>query len=96
MDKAYGQVDFHACYEGTQNKATFKLRESGQFDIHWTDEFFTSDYVKNGDTILLNFKTNIPRNLSDTLVIDEEYIYSLKTDTLISTHFYLGYCKGLN
>jgi len=101
LDKIYGQVDFRACYEGTQNQATFKLRESGKFDIHWTgaffyDEFFTGEYIKNGDTILLDFKTEIPRNLSDTLVIDGDYIYRLKLNTLISTHFYLGYCKGLN
>lgn len=101
LDKVYGHVDFRACYEGTQNQATFKLRESGKFDIHWTgvffyDEFFTGDYVKNGDTILLDFKTEIPRNLSDTLVLDGDYIYSLKSDTLISTYFYLGYCKGLS
>lgn len=101
LDKVYGQVDFCACYEGTQNQATLKLRESGEFDIHWTgvffyDKFFTGDYVKNGDTILLDFKTEIPRNFSDTLVINGEYIFSLKSDTLISTHFYLGHCKRLN
>lgn len=101
LDKVYGHVDFRACYEGTQNQATLKLRESGKFDIHWTgvffyDEFFTGKYVKNGDTILLDFKTEKPRNFSDTLVVNGDYIYSLKADSLISTHFYLGYCKGLN
>jgi len=101
LDKIFGQVVFRACYEGTQNQATFKLRESGKFDIYWTgvfffDNFYTGEYVKKGDTILLDFNTEIPRNLSDTLVIDGDYIYRLKADTLISTHFYLGYCKGLN
>lgn len=101
LDKIYGHVVFRACYEGTQNQATFKLRESGKFDIHWTkvffsDNFYTGEYIKKGDTILLDFKTEIPRNLSDTLLIDGDYIYRLKSDTLISTHFYLGYCKGLN
>ncbi|MGI6290950.1 MAG: hypothetical protein ACOXZH_00760 [Bacteroidales bacterium] len=101
LDKIYGQVDFRACYEGTQNQATFKLRKNGKFDIHWTgvffyDKFFTGKYVKNGDTILLDFKTEKPQYFSDTLVISENYIYSLKADTLIPTHFYLGYCKGLN
>lgn len=101
LDKVYGQIEFRACYEGTQNQATLNLRESGKFDIHSTgvffyDEFFTGKYVKNGDTILLDFKTEKPRNLSDTLVVIGDYIYSLKADSLISTHFYLGYCKGLN
>ena len=101
LDSVYGKTIFQACYEGTQNQATFKLRESGKFDIHWTgvffsDDFFTGNCSRNGDTLILNFNTEIPRNLDDTLIIKEEYIYRLKTDTLISTHFYLGYCKGLN
>ncbi|WP_319502593.1 hypothetical protein [uncultured Draconibacterium sp.] len=101
LDKIYGQVMFRACYEGTQNQATFKLRESGKFDIHWTgvffaDNFYTGDYIKTGDTILLNFNTEIPRNLNDTLFVKGEYIYRLQGDSLISTHFYLGNCKGLN
>ncbi len=101
LDKLYGHVVFRACYEGTQNQATFTLRESGKFDIHWTgvffsDNFYTGDYIKNGDTLLLNFNSEIPRNLDDTLIIKGEYLYRQKADSLISTHFYLGYCKGLN
>lgn len=101
LDKLHGQVVFRACYEGTQNQATFKLRKSGKFDIHWTgvffyDEFFNGEYLKQGDTLLLDFETRIPRDLNDTLIIQGEYIYRLKVDSLISTHFYLGYCKGLN
>ncbi|WP_143525172.1 hypothetical protein [Labilibacter marinus] len=101
LEKIYGQVDFRACYEGTQNQATFELRETGKFEIHWTgvffyDEFFMGEYKKNGDTIFLDFETEIPRDLSDTLIIDGDYIYSLKSDSLISTYFYLGHCKGLN
>lgn len=101
LDKIYGQVVFRACYEGTQNQATLKLRKNGKFDIHWTgvffsDDFYTGNYRRNGDTILLNFKTEVPGKLNDTLVIKEDYLYRLKSDTLISTHFYLGQCKGLN
>jgi len=100
-EKLYGLVEFRACYEGTQNQATLKLRESGTFDIHWTgvffsNNFYTGDYMKSGDTILLNFNTEIPSNLNDTLIIKGEYLYRLKADSLISTHFYLGNCKGLN
>lgn len=101
LDKIFGQVVFRACYEGTQNQATFKLRENGKFDIHWTgvflsDNFYTGDYIKSGDTILLNFNTEIPRNLNDTLIVKGEYLYRLQADSLISTYIYLGYCKGLN
>ncbi len=101
LDKVYGKVVFRACYEGTQNQATFKLRDSGKFDIHWTgvffaDNFYTGDYKRTGDTIFMNFKTDTPRFLGDTLLIKGENLYLLKRDTILSTHFYLGYCKGLN
>ncbi len=101
LDKIYGQVVFRACYEGTQNQSTFKLRENGKFDIHWTgaflfDDFYTGNYTKSGDTLLLDFDTEIPHSLNDTLIINGEYIYRLKADSLIPTRFYLGYCKGLN
>ena len=35
-EKIYGKVVFSACFEGTQNQATFKLREGNKFEIHWT------------------------------------------------------------
>jgi len=97
----YGQEIFRACYEGTLNQATFRLRDSGKFDIHWTgvffsDDLYTGDYIQTGDTILLGFDTEIPRNLDDTLVVKGEYIYRLQADSLVLTNFYLGYCKGLN
>ncbi|NJK98517.1 MAG: hypothetical protein HC905_29595 [Bacteroidales bacterium] len=66
LEKIYGKVIWRACYEGTQNQANFNLRDNGEFDIHWTgvffhDHFFTGDYKKTGDTIFMNFKTEIPR-----------------------------------
>ena len=101
LDKMYGRVDFQACYEGTQNQAVFKFREGGSFDIHWTgvffyDQFFTGQYIKKGDTLLLDFDTKPPGKLSDTILVAQGTILSLKSDTLIPTNFYLGHCKGLN
>jgi hypothetical protein len=34
--------------------------------------------------------------LGDTLVIRNDYLFKVRQDTLIPTHFYMGYCKGLN
>ena len=101
LDAIYGKVKFHACYEGTMNHATLKLRDNGNFDILWfgllsSSEYSTGKYFMVEDTLVLNFNTAIPRNLDDTLVIKDEYLYRLKSDSLISTNFYLGYCKGLN
>ena len=101
LDKIYGQVIFRACYEGTQNQATFKLRDTGKFDIHWTgvffaDNYYTGNYSMIGDTIFMNYNTEIPRLLDDTLIIKNNYLCKLESDTIVSTFFYLGYCKGLN
>ena len=101
LDSLYGNVVFRACYEGTQNQATLKLRENGKFDIHWTGAFFADDYYsgnykKLGDTIIMNYETEIPEQLGDTLIIKKELLYVIKQDTTRSTHFYLGNCKGLN
>jgi hypothetical protein len=100
LENMYGEVLFQACYEGTQNQATLKFRKEGTFEIHWTgifsNEYFSGGYILNRDTILLDFHTVKPRQMGDTLIIKEEYIYRKIADTIISTHFYLGYCKGLN
>jgi ABC-type multidrug transport system permease subunit len=101
LDSIYGQVHFRACYEGTQNQATFKFRENGKFDIHWTgfffmDGFFTGEYKRTGGNIFLSFDAVTPGLLGDTLVIRDEYLYKVEQDTIIPTYFYLGYCKGLN
>ena len=101
LDSIYGKTVFRACYEGTQNQATFKLRDNGKFDIHWTgaffsDNFYTGKYTLNGDTLFMNFNTIIPGKLDDTLIIKHGYLCKLESDTLVSTFFYLGRCKGLN
>lgn len=102
LDRLYGNVTFRACYEGTQNQAHLKLRQGDQFDLHWTgaffyDEFYTGHYAKRSDTLLLRFDdTDVPSNLDDTLVIREKAIYRVTGDTVLSTGFYVGYCKGLN
>lgn len=101
LEKIYGKVVFRACYEGTQNQATFKLRDNGGFDIHCTgvffyEEYFTGEYRRHGDTLFMNFNSEIPRTLDDTLIIKNGSLYKIRSDTLTSTFFYLGYCKGLN
>ena len=71
LDKIYGQVDFRACYEGTQNQATFKLRKMGNLTFIGQEYFSTISFYRkiceNGDTILLDFKTEKPQYFSDTL-----------------------------
>ena len=106
LENVYGDVTFRACFEGTQNQATFKLREPDKFEIHWTgvffyDEFFVGTYSKSGDTLLLDYKGNRPSRFGDMILMDNEN-ESLRTirtggDSLkYVVPFYYGYCKGLN
>lgn len=101
LEKTYGEVVFRASYEGTQNQSTFQLMNSGRFEIHSTGAFFSEyyyngTYSRNGDTIFLKFESEKPRLITDTIVIQKDYLFALKKDTLISTHYYSGFCKGLN
>ena len=94
-------VVFEACYEGTMNQAKLKLRKNKKFDLHWTgvffyNEYFSGEYVKINDTILLQFENQVPRMLDDTLIVSNQHIYRLKSDSVFNTLFYTGRCKGLN
>lgn len=106
LENVYGAVTFRACYEGTQNQSTFKLREPDKFEIHWTgvffyDEFFKGTYSKSGDTLFLNYDGKKPSRFGDKILMDSEN-ESLQTirsegDSLeYVVPFYYGYCKGLN
>jgi hypothetical protein len=100
------EVQFRACYEGTQNQSYIKFRKDKSFEINSTgvffsDYWFTGQWRKNGDTIFMKFEKEKPRLLSDTIVIRNEYLVpltELNRDTTINYGrcYYLGYCKGLN
>lgn len=105
-DKVYGKVIFRACYEGTQNQATFKLREGNRFEIHWTgvffyDEYFTGTYRQTGDTLILEYHSDRPIRFGDRIFMDNpnESLTTIRqeSDSLQNVvRFYYGYCKGLN
>lgn len=103
--KLYGDVVFRACYEGTQNQATFKLRENNRFEIHYTgvffyDSFVTGNYQLINDTLYLDYDKETGTRFGDKVYMDStsEYLIPIRKDTLsISrSNFYFGYCKGLN
>jgi hypothetical protein len=94
-------IVFRACYEGTQNTSTLILKENMEFEIHSTGVFFSDNYYfgtyrKTGDTILLYFKKEKPRLIGDTMIIKDNYLYKIEKDTIVSTHYYVGNCKGEN
>jgi hypothetical protein len=105
-DKIYGKVIFRACFEGTQNQATFKLREGDRFEIHWTgvffaDNYYTGTYNQVGDTLFLDYKSDRPRRFGDKILMDDknELLTTIRHDNDSLDYvvkFYYGYCKGLN
>lgn len=106
LENIYGDVTFRACYEGTQNQATFKLREENDFEIHWTgvffyDEFFKGTYTQIGDTLFLDYNGKRPIRFGDKVLMDNENenLQTIHTDGDSLQNvvpFYYGYCKGLN
>ncbi|WP_114777592.1 hypothetical protein [Botryobacter ruber] len=106
LEKLYGDVTFKACYEGTQNQATFKLRGKNRFELHWTgvffyDEYFTGTYQQVGDTLYLNYKDQKPRRFGDKILMDnknQQLITISNTANSVKNDvpFYYGYCQGLN
>jgi len=106
LESVYGNVTFRACYEGTQNQATFKLREPDKFEIHWTgvffyDEFFEGTYSKVGDTLLLEYDGKRPTRFGDEILMDNgnKSLQTIRTEVDSLEYvvpFYYGYCKGLN
>lgn len=105
-EKLESDVEFRACYEGTQNQSYIKFRKDKSFEINSTGVFvsdcwFTGYWRKNADTIFMKFDKEKPRLLSDTIIIKNEHLVPLKEmnkDTAINYGrcYYLGYCKGLN
>lgn len=106
LNKIYGNVVFRACYEGTQNQATFKLLEKNKFEFHWTgvffyDEYFVGTYEKRGDTLYLDYRGKKPVRFGERVLMnnDKEILETLRRDDDSLRNvvpFYYGFCKGLN
>lgn len=98
-------VILRACYEGTQNQATWKFWEDHTFELHSTGVFFISNwtygtYEQKADTLFLHYSTEKPTRLGDTILIKDGFlltVYHQEADTLRRfLPFYIGNCKGRN
>src|SRR6056297_1156462 len=105
LDKLYGEVTYHACYEGTMNQATLKLRGKNKFEIRWTgaffsDDFFNGTYKQNNDTLYFDFENGErPRDFGNKAILNVgEGItwYNNENELIDRPFFYEGKCKGLN
>jgi type III secretory pathway component EscS len=99
------EVEFRACYEGTQNQAYIKFRQNKSFELNWTgafgyDEWWTGTWKKIGDTLLLKYNTKKVEQLGDTILIANGYLnpigHSVDTVKFRRPMFYLGYCRHEN
>jgi len=58
---------------GTEHQASLKLRRDNSFELHfWTvfgyNHWYTGTYTKQGDTILLNYKDDAPKQIGNKLL----------------------------
>ena len=99
------KIVLRACYEGTQNQSTLVFREDKTFELHATGVFFSSFwfsgiYEQSADTLFLHYLTEKPKHLGDTLLIKDDYLFTIHNQQIDASQyfrsFYLGYCKGLN
>lgn len=98
-------VEFRACYEGTQNQATIKFRKDKSFELHSTGVFFASTWYtgqwnKNGDIVYLKYDNEKPKRLGDVLLIKNGYLHNIGKSTKVLKGnmplFYIGYCRHEN
>lgn len=98
-------VEFRACFEGTQNQATIKFRKDKSFELHSTGAFFintwyTGKWDKNGDIIYLKYDNKKSERLGDILLIKDGYLHNMgKSIEALKANiplFYLGYCRHEN
>ncbi|MBL7935272.1 MAG: hypothetical protein JNM51_05620 [Bacteroidia bacterium] len=99
------EVEFRACYEGTQNQAYIKFRHDKSFELNWTgvfgyNEWWTGTWKKVGDTLMLKYNTKKVVQLGDTILIANGYLNpigrSVDTAKFRRPMFYLGYCRHEN
>jgi len=97
------KVVIRACYEGTQNQATWKFRSDKSFELHLTGVFFsnvwyTGTWRKDGDILYLKYDRGTSQGVGDTLLVRGGYLHKinrLSNENNVPV-FYLGYCRHEN
>jgi hypothetical protein len=104
-EKLESEVEFRACYEGTQNQAYILFRKDKTFELNWTgvfgyNEWWTGKWEKNGDILTLKYDGKKVEQLSDRILISKGYLIpigkSFDKKKYPYPMFYLGYCRGEN
>ncbi|WP_341693917.1 hypothetical protein [Flavobacterium calami] len=104
-EKLESEVDFRACYEGTQNQAYILFRKDKTFELHWTgvfgyNEWWTGKWDVKDNILTLKYDDKQAVQLGDKILISNGYLNPIgKTfDKKKYPHpmFYLGYCRHEN
>ena len=104
-EKLESEVEFRACYEGTQNQAYILFRKDKTFEVNWTgvlgyNEWWTGKWSKEGNILTLKYDGKKVDQLSDRILISKGYLNPIGTSfdrkKYPNPMFYLGYCRQEN
>ncbi len=99
------EVEYRACYEGTQNQAYILFRKDKTFELNWTgvfgyNEWWTGKWEKKGNLLTLKYDNKKAEQLGDTILIANGYLNptgkSFDKKKYPNPMFYLGYCRNKN
>jgi hypothetical protein len=99
------EVEYRACYEGTQNQAYILFRKDKTFELNWTgvfgfNEWWTGKWEKKENILTLKYNDKMAEQLGDTILIENGYLNpigkSFNKKKYPNSMFYLGYCKNKN
>lgn len=104
-EKLESEVEFRACYEGTQNQAYILFRKDKTFELHWTgsfgyNEWRTGKWQRKGNVLTLNYKGEEVEQLGREILMAEGYLKPIGKAFDRKKYpypmFYIGYCKHEN
>ncbi len=75
-EKLESEVEFRACYEGTQNQAYILFIKDKTFELHWTgsfgyNEWRTGKWQRKGNVLTLNYKGEEEEQLGREILMAE-------------------------
>lgn len=102
-EKLESEVEFRACYEGTQNQAYILFRKDKTFELHWTGVFgynkwWTGKWERKGNVLKLKYDGEKVEQLGEEILISKGYLNPIRKtfDKKEYPMFYFGCCKHEN
>lgn len=104
-EKLESEVEFRACYEGTQNQAYILFRKDKTFELNWTgvfgyNEWWTGKWNRKGNMLTLKYDGKKVEQLGEEILISKGYLNpigkSFDKKKYPYPMFYLGDCRHEN